>query len=399
MHTRLLFTTGLSLNIAIAQQVGIGTASPHPSAKLEVSSSKQGVLVPRLGLSSLTSSSPIVSPPATGLLLFNDGSGGVLPRGFYWWDGSKWKNLLDSISTVGPLIGDGTISNPLGLQPGSTIGDLLVWNGTAWQIQQPGPVSGVASLCNSVATNYIQKWTGADLCNSIIYDDGTKVGIGTTSPAATLHIVSGGIAGIYATTAISSIDILQLRHTTLWWRFHVDASGHAEIGIYDGSSSSTQWNVIDMDPVTGNIGIGINASTSYRLYVNGRIKTTGINETSDRRLKEDIIPLTGGGCLQAVLNLKPVKYKWKNSNSNHYQIGLVAQEVASVIPEIIDQDEQGYYSVEYSRIAVLTAGAIQQLAKQIEELKQEVVRLQKENSDLRKQLNLLELNVSSDNAK
>ncbi|NPA33962.1 MAG: hypothetical protein GXO48_03415, partial [Chlorobi bacterium] len=39
---------------------------------------------------------------------------------------------------------------------------------------------------------YVQKWTGSELCNSIIYDNGTRVGIGTASPQAKFHIKSSG---------------------------------------------------------------------------------------------------------------------------------------------------------------------------------------------------------------
>lgn len=366
-----------------AQQVGIGTSSPHPSAKLEISSPDKGVLLPRLGINSLNSPSPVAASPAVGLLVFNNGSAGITPKGFYWWDGNKWRILLDSVSVHAPLVGDGTINNPVGLQHGSGPGDILVWNGTTWQIQQPGPSSGVTPLCNSVSTNYLQKWTGTVLCNSLIYDDGTNVGIGTTSPGATLHIVSGSLAGIYSTINSSNTDILQLRHPVTWWRFHIDASGHAELGVHDVQNNITRWNIMDIDPATGNIGIGADANVSYKLYINGRIKTIGINETSDKRLKTRIRNIDNG--LDAVLNLQGVYYEWQDSlvrqgYPSGVQAGFMAQEVFNVLPMVVEQDQEGYYSVEYTRIIPFLVEAIKTLEKRISQV-------EAENKILKQQLN------------
>lgn len=66
-------------------QVGIGTTSPHSSAKLEVNSTTQGVLTPRWTATQRTA----IASPATGLLVFQtDGS-----TGFYYYTGSSWINL------------------------------------------------------------------------------------------------------------------------------------------------------------------------------------------------------------------------------------------------------------------------------------------------------------------
>ncbi len=143
------------------QSVGIGISTPDPSARLHVSAPDKGVLIPNIGITSLTNAAPIASPPATGLLIFNDGSGGVAPRGFYWWDGTKWRYLMDSVSTKGILSGDGTPANPIGLQSGANAGDILIWNGTQWTIK-PSPFD---SVCGTAMSNYVQKWTGTSLCN------------------------------------------------------------------------------------------------------------------------------------------------------------------------------------------------------------------------------------------
>ena len=72
-------------------QTGIGTTTPHASAKLEVSASDKGFLPPRVTLTSASSASPITSP-AEGLLVYNLGSVG-LQAGYYYWNGASWATI------------------------------------------------------------------------------------------------------------------------------------------------------------------------------------------------------------------------------------------------------------------------------------------------------------------
>jgi hypothetical protein len=75
----------------IFAQTGIGTTTPHASAKLEVSASDKGFLPPRVTLTSATSAAPIISP-AEGLLVYNLGSVG-LQAGYYYWNGASWATI------------------------------------------------------------------------------------------------------------------------------------------------------------------------------------------------------------------------------------------------------------------------------------------------------------------
>ncbi|MDP5101450.1 MAG: hypothetical protein NWQ09_08990 [Nonlabens sp.] len=78
-------------------QVGIGTASPE--AALDVSSTNAGLLLPRIALTSLTVVAPITNPNGgavvDGTMIWNTGTGGVTPAGYYYWQNSRW-NLVGS---------------------------------------------------------------------------------------------------------------------------------------------------------------------------------------------------------------------------------------------------------------------------------------------------------------
>jgi hypothetical protein len=72
-------------------QTGIGTATPHASAKLHVSATDKGFLPPRVTLTAVTDATTIPSP-AEGLLVYNLGSVG-LQAGYYYWNGANWATI------------------------------------------------------------------------------------------------------------------------------------------------------------------------------------------------------------------------------------------------------------------------------------------------------------------
>ncbi|MEI7488069.1 MAG: hypothetical protein WCJ72_11795, partial [Chryseobacterium sp.] len=77
-------------------QVGIGTFSPNNSAMLEINSKNKGLLIPSIALNSSTDATTIASP-ATGLLVWNNGTGTLTTAGFYFWNNTQW-NLISSAS-------------------------------------------------------------------------------------------------------------------------------------------------------------------------------------------------------------------------------------------------------------------------------------------------------------
>jgi len=79
-----LFSFCLNFSISVAQNVGIGTNSPNPAAKLEVQSNNSGVLIPRL----TTLQKVAIPAPPTGLMVFDN----TLNR-FSFYDGAKWTDI------------------------------------------------------------------------------------------------------------------------------------------------------------------------------------------------------------------------------------------------------------------------------------------------------------------
>jgi len=101
-------------------QTGIGTSSPNASAKLEVASSTQGFLPPRIALTGTNDNTTIKNAagtsitPATGLLIYNTTSAGTAPNnvtpGYYYYNGSIWVQIsagliIDNSKTTGFTLG------------------------------------------------------------------------------------------------------------------------------------------------------------------------------------------------------------------------------------------------------------------------------------------------------
>jgi hypothetical protein len=75
-------------------QVGVGTTTP--SAHLDVNSTNQGLLIPRVDLTSLNNEKPIINPSGGNIqistLVYHKGTNGINP-GYYYWDGTKWQGI------------------------------------------------------------------------------------------------------------------------------------------------------------------------------------------------------------------------------------------------------------------------------------------------------------------
>lgn len=97
----------------------------------------------------------------------------------------------------------------------------------------------------------------------------------------------------------------------------------------------------------------------------GVVSATEFSATSDIRVKQDIITIDNA--LDKVSQLRGVSYKIKDSGLDN--IGLIAQEVELVLPQVVRNNDQGFKSVTYGNIVGLLVEAIKELKQEIEELK------------------------------
>ncbi len=124
----------------------------------------------------------------------------------------------------------------------------------------------------------------------------------------------------------------------------------------------------------GNIGIGTTIP-SRKLFVNGDAGgTTGWFNDSDIRLKKSIVTIANA--LGKVEKLRGVQFEWKDTN-NHpegKQIGFVAQEAKSIMPEVVSKKGE-HLSMQYGPITALLVEAIKELKSENEQLKEKLTSL------------------------
>lgn len=115
---------------------------------------------------------------------------------------------------------------------------------------------------------------------------------------------------------------------------------------------------------TGNVGIGT-ISPSYPLQVNGTVAATDFDTLSDRNLKENIVNIPNA--IDKVNAINGVYFNFKGDEKKH--IGVIAQEVEAVLPEVISVADTGIKSVSYGNLIAVLIEAIKDQQKQIDELK------------------------------
>lgn len=107
---------------------------------------------------------------------------------------------------------------------------------------------------------------------------------------------------------------------------------------------------------------------------------TKIELRSDKRLKYDIKNLKNQR--EALRSLRPVTFRWQVNDEKVN--GFIAQDVAGTHPDLVKQDSNGYYSIDYFQFTPLIIKSVQEIDKENILLKKEVQRLKKEQSEMNK---------------
>ena len=226
--------------------------------------------------------------------------------------------------------------------------------------------------------------------------DAVKVGIGTTSPTSQLHVVGEGIVteregGPYL-RFIDSVPenknwVLQANAPGTYFRIrnetdnvdaiYIDTDGSFGIGMGPGYGS--KLSVSGNANFTGNVGFGMESSAfaSNILTVVQNSSTDPIADAwttySSKRWKTNIKPIDGA--VDKANRLRGVSYDWK-ANGKH-DIGLIAEEVGEVIPEVVAYEENGVdaKSVDYARLVAVLIEAFKEQQKMIEDLQVQIEQL------------------------
>ena len=187
-----------------------------------------------------------------------------------------------------------------------------------------------------------------------------NMGIGTITPDARLKVAGSRSNTISTSTSIAAIggDDVNIRFGVLYgtpnWGSWIQS-------IADSGSAQQ----LSLNPSGGNVGIGTTAP-GYALDVNGDVRATSYLYASDRNLKTNIQTINSP--LAKIVQLRGVTFNWKSNNKP--SVGLIAQEVQQVFPELVTADNSGMLSVQYGNLVAPLVEAVKEQQEEIQSLNQ-----------------------------
>jgi len=221
----------------------------------------------------------------------------------------------------------------------------------------------LSDVSSNLSSQYIQKWSCYIVHNAKnLFDN---------------NITSISIVAAPAVTPPADISLNILTSATNNWL------GQSTLDVYSigvgptgptGPAFTSNWST---DPSTNNIyyangsvGIGTTSPDSnYALDVSGTIKTLGINNVSDYRIKENVMSLTMSSNIQTIDGLRPVMYFNKLLQKNEY--GFIAHEVQEIFPDIVfgNKDAEQYQTINYMSMLPLIVKEIKDMKREISDLR------------------------------
>ena len=271
----------------------------------------------------------------------------------------------NSFRTISMNTSDGSDNQTLSLCGGATASSA---RGARVEIKGNETGGDVNIIAGNVSTGDIDFYTANS--SRMIINNAGNVGIGYTNPGSKLSVNGdGGFVSnsssrvLYLTQqAVDSGNIIQF----------LDQSGN---NVWEVVGRNNQFYIYNnnvgqhsfyVNPSTNNVSIK-QVTSSYSLDVNGTIRASAdVIAYSDRRVKENI--KTIDNALDKVTKLRGVSYNRKDIEDKSTKIGVIAQEVKDILPEVVEQDLEDKYSVAYGNMAGVFIEAIKELEARVKEL-------------------------------
>jgi len=269
-----------------------------------------------------------------------------------------------------------------------------------------------------LTNNRVLKGTGKEhIVDSNITDTGTLITLGSNTVVSGTIVATGttlvsGSAQIAFSGVTGTVSNAQLANSTISGKALGTNLDTLTIGTglsgtsYNGSSAVTIANTgvtsnvagtgVSVSGATGavTISIGQSVATSANAQFNslgigmaasataGRIDATNdivAYSSSDIRFKENITPIENA--LEKISKISGNTYDWKEENKVEHgyegnDVGVIAQEIEEVLPQLVQTRENGYKAVKYDKLVALLIEGIKEQQSQIEELRNKINKLE-----------------------
>jgi len=292
-----------------------------------------------------------------------------------------------SVGVSGTTFGDSNVSGIITLNgTGRIQGIDTVSSGTdaANKNYVDNAVAGAGGIGGSGTANYIPRFSGSTtLANSLLYQIGSSSSQGLASASTNYYWYTSGTpsastgTGFAVRSTASTYNSAEIRiqsantGTSTSDGLTLGMGGQFNNYAYMQNRENKQTyfytnNSIRMTIKGSNGYVGILDSTpSYQLDVNGTIRATGnVIAYSDVRSKENIKTIDSP--LDKVLKLRGVEFN--KIGKKKKEVGVIAQEIEKVLPEVVSTDDEGMKSVAYGNIVGVLIEGMKEQQKQIEAL-------------------------------
>ena len=207
-----------------------------------------------------------------------------------------------------------------------------------------------AATDNTVVVTFQQARTG-----KVIVAKGGHIVSGSASVNLSAYFASGSSAIFNDITASGNVDVTG----------NIDTSGLLTVTGTGTSQFSSHLQAHCL-------GIGTAPSTTT-----GEIRAAGditAFYSSDERLKGNITPIQGS--LEKLKEIKGVEFDWISKEGIHsnegHDVGVIAQDIEKVLPELVTTRDNGYKAVKYEKLVALLIESNKELLNRIEELEKKV---------------------------
>ncbi|OGC06761.1 hypothetical protein A2526_05645 [candidate division WOR-1 bacterium RIFOXYD2_FULL_36_8] len=319
-------TTLEIFSLTSTAKIGIGTSTPGSTLQIKGNTA--------IGYSTSTSA------PANGLAVYGNVGIGT-----------------NSPSTNLAVQGSAIIGNPdsyytnVTASHGIILGGGGVYQGQRTTLTNDKPYSLMVGFLSSVPTLFVSSSEGGNTIG--------KVGIGTSNPQATLDVNGKINANNIDTTVIDTNTINAI---------YIELSSGSSIGDNIVANSSLR-----AKSLSGHGTFAVEADNNGTL----------IYPSSDKRLKKNIKTISEKmDVLKSLDKLRGIYFNWDTSKEkvkdmgNQKQIGMIAQEVEPVLPEVVGTGSDGYKSIDYAKLTSFLVEVNKAQQKEIEELKSRLQKLE-----------------------
>lgn len=249
------------------------------------------------------------------------------------------------------------------------------------QIQTGSQSAGLwlANAANSANSSFI----GLHSDNQVGFYGNTGAAWGLTMNTTTGN-VGIGLNGAAAQVPLQFSNALGLTKISLYR----GAYGDVGIGAYGGELR------LQNDIPNGKISMGVIETTGsytelakaergglFAFSILGNLWVNGTTYASDGRYKKNIEPLQES--LEKVLQLQGVSYEMKADEfpKEHFdtatQVGLIAQDVEKIVPEVVTEGPNGYKAIDYAKLVPLLIESIKAQQAMLQKQQEEIDMLKK----------------------